>query len=97
MVYLLNEEKKYLLELLKKQPSWWVKDKLIEKIEQDEQEKENTKNCEHTFYEINTKKVCCIKCGTYADGMGFKREYAEVKAKNYETPKFLTPIELLVD
>lgn len=73
MIYLLPEETKYLLELLKKQPEFWVRDKIIEKLEDDVNEKERHEKCEHVKGAYTGTKTCCKKCGAYyEEGMGVK-------------------------
>ena len=97
MIYLLKEETTYLLKLLENQPPWWVKDKIIEKINHDVEEKENRKLCKHEFGEYEGKRVCCMKCGGYAEGMGSEWNLKKlVNPEKYKMPKFESPIEELI-
>ena len=69
-IYLLPEETKYLKDLLEKQPKWWVKDKLIEKIEDDQFRRGEMAVCNHSKAEYVGEKTCCSKCGSfYEPGM----------------------------
>lgn len=78
MIYLLPEETKYLLDLLQKQPEWWGRDKLIEKIQDDKNEKTQRKYCKHIKGTYRGTKTCCAKCGGYYEGgMGVKWELEE--------------------
>ena len=79
-IYLLPEEIKYLKELLEKQPKWWVKDKLIEKIENDQFHKGEMAVCEHIKAEYSGKKICCSKCGSFYD-VGMKEVWTNKATK----------------
>lgn len=79
MITLDVEEAEYLKSLMSKtrdifvdSPFFWARDKLLKKLEEQNEEEENRKNCVHLYGEYVGKKRCCIKCGGYGEGMGFE-------------------------
>lgn len=69
-ITLLPEEQTYLLELLSKQGWWWVRDKLIEKIQDDLNRRQKIQSCKHTFHKYTGHRECCSLCGAFDVGMG---------------------------
>jgi hypothetical protein len=90
MIYLLPEEAKYLLRVLKTQTSWWIKDSLIDKIEYDQSTKKARGECEHVFHEYAGEKQCCAKCGLMEEGMCVEWRIGKaIDPEEYKMPKFL--------
>lgn len=85
MIFLTNEETEYLLALLNKQPSWWVKDRIIEKIEENKDTKKLMRCCEHTIFKYKGEKFMCSKCGATTE-----QSFKKTRIKQ-ETPR--TPLE----
>lgn len=64
-IYLLEEERKFLIELLTEQKpteEWW-REGILRKILNDIKRVNNIKVCEHEFYNYTGKKIMCHKCG----------------------------------
>ena len=89
MINLAKEETNYLLRLLNGQARWWIRDKLIEKIEDDKREKEERSQCNHEYGKFKGERVCCIHCGGFGEGMGYSWELIKkVNPEKYKMPIF---------
>ena len=69
-IILLPEEQRYLSELLFKQTKWWLRDKLIKKVQDDIECRQKIQTCKHTFHKYTGHKECCSLCGVFDVGMG---------------------------
>lgn len=74
----LPEEIIYLTKLMQKDPNtFWVKDKVLEKFNDQVKEWNLHKTCEHTFRKYNLVEDRCAKCGAIPVGGGLSAELAE--------------------
>ena len=73
------KEKIYLKKLLNGQypGEFWVKNKILEKLDVDNERTEKISECEHEFFEWTEERTMCKKCGCFEEGMGFSRGFGE--------------------
>lgn len=76
-IYLDDQQREYLKALLKKQPSWWVRDKIISEIEAEEKHIQLVTECKHKFAEYTGKKQSCTFCGCHNVGMGVSWKFTK--------------------
>lgn len=97
-IYLENFERNYLLSLI--EGTKYTGDRPIEvpeitipkKIRADQERLDDTSVCNHTFGKYTGEKICCTKCGTYDEGMGYTWKFeSTVDSKTYVMPEFENP------
>lgn len=81
MIYLDAKEIEYLLSVLDRQSPWWVRDKIIGKIETYCQKQIEISECKHSYKNYKEEKVeiKCSKCGCYKKDTGFEITKTVVK------------------
>jgi len=97
-IYLEEFERNYLLSLIEglrytgNKPIEVPETTIPKKIREDQERLEEMAGCNHTFGKYTGEKICCTKCGTYDQGMGFTWTFEhEVDPRTYEMPKFKNP------
>jgi hypothetical protein len=80
MIILEPTEVQYLLAVLTRQNTWWVRDSILGKLVEQDQKWQKHKACKHSFkkYNIQRKEEKCEYCGVYDIGMGFEEHQMEM-------------------
>lgn len=90
---LTDEERKYLYETLNRQSVWWIRDSILAKVLDDDQNHFERDRCEHEWTNFESKEIACAKCGKigrFARTVGKKADF-EITKREVPADLFSSP------